>query len=429
MKYLGWLPKDIQTSLSTKRDTVLLLMLYLFNCFTFSTYTELGKVATEPWLLLAWLYGLVTLVPLFWRNKAPVAVFITQLIFVIAWMPFLWLYSPVVGVPVALYSIATNCGKKFSLPALAVSLIPNVLVAFALKSAAEEPKRFSTFVGSVGFLVLAGIGACIAGHLTRASQQHIEYLEREQAATREAEERKQAAAREAEMLAAERRKIARELHDSVSHAVTVIVLLAAGAAKVADTDLDEAKQSLGNIETTAKRAMNELRDLLAILGRGSPNDAVGTNGSGSQQGLTDLAMLLASVRATGMSVSVHLNGKQRVLAPNIDLTAYRIVQEGLTNVMKHGGKDAKPQLRIVWEADNLVIQIDNGTGLAEMANSPATSGGWGLRGLRERIHAIGGDLTAGPHREAGFRLTAILPVATPATCHEVPSVVAPHAAG
>jgi len=416
MKTLGWAPRDINISLSVKRDAFLILMLYLFNCFTFSAYPQLGQVATKPWLLLVWLYGLATLVPLFWRNRAPVTVFASQWVLIMAAWPILSRYSPVVGVPVALYAVAVHCSRKIYLLALLASLIPNGLVAAAAGFAVGPGRQLSAFASSAAFLVLMAVGACGAGRLTRASQQHIEHLEREQAAVREAE-----------VLAVERRRIARELHDSVSHAVTVIVLLAAGATRVADTNFAQAKQAMANIETTAKQAMAELRSLLAVLNSDSTNRAAGTNGLGPQSGLAGLTVLVASLRATGMPVTVHHEGIPRDLTQSVDLTAYRIIQEGLTNVLKHAGKDANPQLRLVWETQSLFIQIDNGTHLAEAAHGQAITGGWGLRGLRERAHAVGGHLDTGPHRGAGYRLTATLPVATPATPPRVPSTTVPHA--
>jgi signal transduction histidine kinase len=404
MKLAGWAPTkdDMSVMVTVTRDATLLLMLYLFNCFTFSAYTQLSHLATKPWLILVWLYGLVALVPLFWRNRAPVAIFIVQSIVIVIGWPILKYYSPVVGIPVALYAIASHRNKTICLLALLTSFIPNGLVAAADGLAVEPPQRqFATFVSSAVFLALSAIGACIAGQLTQASHRHIEYLEREQAA-----------AREAEVISAERQRIARELHDSISHAVTVIVLLSSGAARVADTSPTQAKQSLENIATIAKEAMTELRRLLAVLGNGSSghNDAAATDGPGLQPGLNDIPMLINSVRAVGVLVTAHFEGKRRALSPDVDLIAYRIVQEGLTNVLKHGGKDAKPQLRLIWEPQNLLIQIDNGIGLSEAVHSQTVINGWGLRGLRERVTSVGGSLSAAPHAGAGYRLTAILPV-------------------
>ncbi|MGH3947060.1 MAG: sensor histidine kinase [Pseudonocardiaceae bacterium] len=228
--------------------------------------------------------------------------------------------------------------------------------------------------------------------------QHVQRLESERETVREA-------------VAAERGRIARELHDIVSHAVTAIVLQAAGAARVAHTNFTQVTQSLANIEATGKQAMAELRRLLGVLEASDPAGyAAGTGELGPQPGLADLTMLLTSLRDTGMPVTVHVEGTPRNLDPSIDLAAYRIVQEGLTNVLKHGGVKSNPRLRLVWEPHSLLIQIDNDIDLAQARRGEALSVGRGLVGLRARAHATGGRLHAGPHPHGGYRLTATLPL-------------------
>jgi signal transduction histidine kinase len=224
------------------------------------------------------------------------------------------------------------------------------------------------------------------------------------------------------LLTGERRKIARELHDIVSHSVTVILLQANGAACIADTDFAQItdsdfvriKQSLAHITTTGTQTMAELRRLLEALDTGNATrDAVGISELKPQPGLADLTTLLASLRITGMPVTAHVEGTPRDLDPSVDLTAYRIVQEGLTNILKHAGKDANPRLRLAWKSQSLLIQIDNDTNSAETPRKSALSIGRGLVGLCERAHAVGGNLHAGPHHEGGYRLIATLPFSTP----------------
>ncbi len=256
---------------------------------------------------------------------------------------------------------------------------------------------------------------------SRTGQQHVPDLEREET-TREA-------------VAAERRRIARELHDIVSHAVTVIIFHAHAATQVADaaarvgnTDFAEVTRSLAHIETTGKQAIAELRRLLWMLENGDPDIAshvAGIDELGPQPGLADLTALVASLQATGLQVTAHVAGTPRDLDSSVDTAAYRIVEEGLTNVLKHGGRDASPQLRLVWENSSLLIQIDNGTNLAEAHPGQAVTVGRGLVGLHERTHAIGGHLHAGPHRGGGYRLTATTPLATPAGVSSVPHVSSP----
>jgi signal transduction histidine kinase len=393
MKIPGWVPSSIHTLPSAKRDAALLPALYLFNFFVFSSWPQLGDVATEPWLILVWLYGLAVLVPLAWRDRAPVAVFIIQWVLTLAAWPIMLSYTPVIGIPVALYAVAVHRSGKISLLALLASIILDIAIAFRVDS------DLAVFIANTMFLVIMAGGAWGAGRVTRAIQRHVESLERERERTREAE-----------VVAAERRRIARELHDIVSHAVTVIVVQAAGAARVANTNFPQVIQSLEHIETTGKQAMAELRRLLRVLDESDhPSDAAGDGKLRPQPGLEDLIVLITSLRANGMPVTMHLEGTPRNLDPGVDLIAYRIAEEGLTNAFKHAGKDSNPRLQLIWEAGSLRIQVDNDTTLAQAHRGQGLSAGRGLMGLQERVNAIGGRLHSGPHN-GGYRLTATIPL-------------------
>jgi signal transduction histidine kinase len=432
MRIPGWIPKGIPIPPSVKRDTVLLPALFLYNCFLFSSWLHLGHVATNPWLLLAWLYGLVGLFPLVWRDRAPRTVFATQWILAVAALPFMREYTPVAGIPVALYAVTVHYSRKTSLLALLASLIPSELGAAVILSKghyATLAEAIEAFIPNAVFLALLAGGAWGAGRLTRANRQHIQHLEDE----REYLERERETAREVEALAAERRRIARELHDIVSHAVTVILVQANGAACIADTEFTQItdaeftqiKQSLAHIKTTGTQTMAELRRLLWVLETGdAASDAVGISELKPQPGLADLTELLTSLRDAGMSVTVQVEGTPRDLDPSVDLTAYRIVQEGLVNVLKHAGTDANPRLHLAWKPQSLLIQIDNDTNFTKGHSGQALSGGRGLVGLRERAHAAGGDLDARPRPEGGYRLSATIPVTTPGVS-SVPCVSSP----
>jgi signal transduction histidine kinase len=415
MKISGWISKAIHTVPSVKHEAFLILVLYLFNFFSFSSWTHLGQLGTKPWLLLVWLYGLVTLIPLAWRDSAPVTVFATQWVFAVAAWPMMPHYTPVIGIPAALYAVSVHRSKKISVLALLASFIPiDLNAAVAFRTPHDNP--LTAFFSNAIYLALIAVGAWVAGRLTQASKRHVQQLERERETIREAE-----------VLAAERRRIARELHDIVSHGVTVIVLQAAGAARVAKTNFNQVTQSLAHIETTAQQTMTELQRLLGVLEDSDPaNHAAGTDEFRPQPGLVDLPELLTPLRATGMPVTVDVQGTPQDLDPSVDLAAYRIVQEGLTNVLKHAGKNSNPRLRLAWEAHSLLIQIDNDTTLAQAHRGQPLSAGRGLVGLHERAHAVGGCLSAGRHHQ-GYRLTATLPLATSATPAEVSSTTVPRA--
>lgn len=402
MRIQRWLLSSISIPPLAKRDALLLSALFIFNFFVFSSWVQLGHVAAEPWLLLVWLYGLVGLVPLAWRDEMPLTVFATQWVLTAAAWPFMSHYLPMVGINVALYSVAVHHDRRVSLLALLASSFPIGLELAVIHRANRHDFSFEMFISNVVLLVVAACWAWGLGWVTQASQRRVKDLERERES-----------AREAAVLATERRRIARELHDIVSHAVTVIVLQAAGAARVARTDFAQVIESLTHIETAGKQAMAELRRLLGVLEDSNPTSHLaGTGELQPQPGLANLPQLLTSLADAGMPVTVHTEGTPAELDSSIDLTAYRIVQEGLVNVAKHAGKNADPRLRFIWGAQGLFIQIDNNITITKAPRGvPLPGGGRGLIGLRERAHAAGGDLQAGPH-EGGYRLTATIPFAT-----------------
>jgi signal transduction histidine kinase len=386
---------------SVKRDALLLPTLFLYNCIEFSSWHKLYlHVTTEPWLFLAWLYGLAMLIPLIWRDRAPVLVFASQWVLTVAAWPILPSYTPVVGIPVALYAVAVHRSGKVSFLALLASFIPNALdAAVPFRYTANTAVAISAVIPNSAFLLFTSGLAWGLGRLTHASQRHIRQLERERETTQEA-------------VTAERRRIARELHDIVSHAVTVMVLQAGSAARIGETSFRQVTetgfrqviQSLVNIETAGRQAMMELGRLLGVL------DSAGLDKLGPQPGLKDLDALLGSLRDAGMLVTVHTDGTPRDLDPSVDLTAYRIVQEALTNVLRHAGTNTNPRLRLAWQAQSLYLQVDNDTNPTDTHRRRELSCGRGLVGLHERARAVGGHLHEGPQRD-GYRLTATLPLA------------------
>lgn len=200
----------------------------------------------------------------------------------------------------------------------------------------------------------------------------------------------------------ERSRIARELHDVVAHAISVTVVQSRGARRILDTDPDGARQALDAIEHTNTQALGDMRRLLAVL-RDTEDDA----GTTPQPSLARLDDLLADVRQSGLDVRLETSGNDRDVPPGVDLSAYRIVQEALTNVLKHGA-GATALVRIDYRPDELSVAVtDDGQGAAAVAS--AMTGGHGLIGIRERVAVVGGDIEAGRAPEGGFRVRARLP--------------------
>jgi signal transduction histidine kinase len=196
----------------------------------------------------------------------------------------------------------------------------------------------------------------------------------------------------------ERLRIARELHDTVSHALSTITVQAGAALHVGDPD--QVRAALTAIRSTGRDTLEELRATLGLL-RGSGESAAATDGAG----LDRLGSLVDAVRSAGVNVEVH-NDAGEPLPSEVDQAAYRIVQEALTNVLRHAGPEATARVRLRRIAGELMIEVDD-DGLGASADLPA--GGHGLAGMRERAAALGGSLRAGPG-DRGFTVRATLPI-------------------
>ncbi|MEU9762857.1 sensor histidine kinase [Streptomyces sp. NPDC047985] len=211
-------------------------------------------------------------------------------------------------------------------------------------------------------------------------------------------------------VAAERARIARELHDVVAHNVSVMVVQADGAAYVMDAAPDQAKQALETISSTGRQALAEMRRLLGVLRTG---DAEESGEYVPQPDVGQIEDLVEQVRQTGLTVDFKIEGTPRPLPSGVELTAYRIVQEALTNTRKHGGPEAGASVRLVYFDDGLGLLVeDDGRGAAhEMYEDGGADGaGHGMIGMRERVGMVGGTLDAGPRPGGGFRISALLPL-------------------
>ncbi|WP_158853254.1 sensor histidine kinase [Saccharothrix deserti] len=341
------------------------------------------------WFAVGYL-GLV-FVLLLARRRHPAAVFAAVLALVA-------LAEPVSGHPfraeivvyVALFTVAVRCRVEVAGVALVGALL------YGIRSSTPEfdpaqPEELVVDLAAAAYLTVLPLSVWVAGRGVRASREHAQVLE----ARRELEAR--------QAVVEERGRIARELHDVVSHAVTVMVLQAAGGRRVLDRDPARAGRAFDTIEQVGEDAMGELRRMLDVL-------RTDVDTAELRSGVDDVPGLLDSFRAAGVQVVLRVTGEPRVVAPSVDLAVYRVVQEGLTNVTKHAGAGASAEVRMTWTADRVEIEVtDDGGG--DAAPRRGLSTGHGLSGLRERCAALGGNLTTGQPHGGGFRLTAVLPVA------------------
>jgi signal transduction histidine kinase len=244
------------------------------------------------------------------------------------------------------------------------------------------------------FLFVLFTAAYFFGSTVRNRRLYSEQLEERAAALER--DRDQDAKR---AVAEERLRIAQELHDVVAHSMGVIAVQAGVGAHVIDTDPAEAKRSLEAISHTSRSTLAEIRRMLGVL-----RDDTGASYAPAP-GLADLDRLVRDVGAAGLDVDVRSEGARSELPPGVDFTAYRIVQESLTNVLKHAGP-ARATVTVGYEDTALRLEIvDDGRGV----NGRATEGGHGLMGMRERVGVYGGSFEAGPRTGGGFRVAARLP--------------------
>jgi signal transduction histidine kinase len=243
--------------------------------------------------------------------------------------------------------------------------------------------------GSFFFSATLAVAPWLFGRIARA--RHLRLL----AAEREQEQRARIAVGD------ERARIARELHDVVAHSVGVIVLQAQGARRVFERDPERAREALESIERTARTALADMRGSLGVLRREDDERALAP-----QPGVDDLNQLIEEARAGGLTVELAVEGERVPLPQGIDLSAYRIVQEALTNVIKHAGR-ARARVTLRYLDDELEVEVaDDGRG-----PGPAGDGsGLGIIGMRERVEAHGGRLDAGAGTEGGFLVRASLPL-------------------
>jgi signal transduction histidine kinase len=322
------------------------------------------------------------IVPLFWRRRWPIAVALVQFagMFLVLSAP---LIASVLAVFVGIYSVGLYSPHRLASLALPIGFA-------ALLAAVGIPGDFYTSPVPAWAAVLAGgAGLWLAGSAVRDLEERAGRLERERAL----------AGRLA--AAGERARIARELHDQVAHSVSVMVVQAGAARTVVGTRPERAAEALRTVETGGREALAELRHLLGTLGDSGDETALAP-----QPGLDQLDTLVGRLGTAGLPVTVHLEGVPRAVPPGADLTAYRIVQEALTNVLRHaGGAPAEVTLR--FGPEELVVEITNGPGRALPA---APGAGRGLLGMRERAAVYGGDVEAAPQEDGGFGVRARIPL-------------------
>ncbi|NEA54651.1 sensor histidine kinase [Streptomyces sp. SID13666] len=292
------------------------------------------------------------------------------------------------AVDLVLGFIVATCTRRAAIAGVAVSFAVQLLVIGGFAHG-------DNVTVNVVIALLAMAAACTVGLLSRERREHAVALRSQEVA---------------EAVTAERLRIARELHDMVAHSIAIIAIQAGAGSQVVKTRPAEAGEALRAIEATSRETLSGLRRTLVAL-RQADLDAAASGQAplAPSQGLADIERLAAATAEAGVRVDVHRSGAQRSLPADIDLSAYRIVQESLTNVVRHAGI-GRCRVLIDYGDEALSVEVvDDGRGTA--ANGSAH--GFGIVGMRERAGLLRGHLSAGPRPEGGFRVAARLPLPEP----------------
>ncbi|MER7190967.1 sensor histidine kinase [Streptomyces flaveolus] len=349
-----------------------------------------GVRTPDPFSLLLMVLGAAALVL---RRRAPLAVLVfTGCLSIVECVTGDPRAPVVMSAVVALYTVAATTDRSTT---WRVGLLTMTVLTGAAMLAGPLPWYAQD---NLAVFAWTGIGAT-AGDAVRSRRAFVRAI-RERAEKAERTREEEARRRVAE----ERLRIARDLHDVVAHHIALVNVQAGVAAHVMDKRPDQAKEALAHVREASRSALNELRATVGLL-RQSDDPKAPTEPA---PGLDRLDELVATFHHAGLHIEVARADQGTTLPTAVDLAAYRIIQEALTNVQKHAGPRAKAEVSIVRVGPNIEVTVlDDGAG---GTGAPADGGGHGLLGMRERVTAVRGTLTTGPRYGGGFRVHAILPV-------------------
>jgi signal transduction histidine kinase len=377
----------------------------------FAISTPLPLATHRPGLALLLL---VLTAPLVVRRRHPVPVFaVVSLAAFVQWLTVVQLGLYDGALLISLYTVAAYTSRRWSIPALGVGLVGGSLAWWTVHTG-----RGVQLGGLVAPTVVV-LAVWIGGRTMRTRRRYLAELE-ERAGRLERE--RDALARAA--VAEERARIAREMHDVVAHTVAVMVAQAEGASVVVRSAPERAEHALEVISDAGRSALGELRRMLGVLRDQPPTDDPPTQAPAAPQtapqpGLTDLEPLVRSVRASGLPVRYVREGADAPVDPTLALAVYRIVQESLTNTLKHAGPGTPTQLTYRRTTREIELEVLDHGPRGDRPPPASTTGGHGVTGMRERVAVFGGDFSALPTPSGGWRVRAILPV-VPA-CTSTPS--------
>jgi signal transduction histidine kinase len=339
-------------------------------------FTQSGKPAYRASALF------LNTVPLLWRRRFPITMYVIQNVGL-----FLWLAPPLITPLVAVFfgCYSMSLYSRHRAASLAVPLGQAALLAVI-----GIPRAFYTPAIPAWLAELtAGVGVWLAGDAVRGLEERSRRLERERELVTQV------------AIAEEQARIARELHDIVAHSVSLMVVQAGAARRLIAGSPERAAGALQTVEESGRAALTELRQLLGVLSEDSAQAALAP-----QPGLAQLDVLVDRLRQTGFAVDLAREGTPRPLPPGLELAAYRVIQEALTNALKHAG-GAPTRVLVRFADGRLDLEVRNARG---QAAPEAEGAGRGLVGMQQRVAVYGGELEAGPLPEGGFAVRARLPL-------------------
>jgi signal transduction histidine kinase len=349
----------------------------------------------HPTTVLTWLLAAVIVAPILTHRRFPRASVAVCLAAVALFAAGRYVAYPGYAIFVLTFDIALHSDEQVSVPTLFASA---VVLGVAVDLQPAKVAVLATYLLSEIFV---GAAWLLGWNLRRRRARWAELRARTERLEREREEEARRAVTE------ERLRIARELHDVIAHSMSVIAVQSAVGNHVIDAQPAEARQALAAIEATSRSALTEMRRLLGVLRQeGEPRGSLTP-----APGLADLGSLVSQVRDAGLQVWINVEGQRESVPPGIDLSAYRVIQEALTNVIKHAGS-AAATVTIRYRDDSVTVEIANQAPAVPVAHVPAprTGSGHGIIGMRERVAVFGGEFSAGPRPDGGFLVRACFPI-------------------
>ncbi|MEV8375275.1 sensor histidine kinase [Kribbella sp. NPDC056861] len=349
------------------------------------------------------LVGFGMLVPLVWRRSHPELVFFTVSgVAVLQWLAGAQLQPGNVGLLIALYAISVYGEVRFSRIALGIGGL-GVLMATARYWSSSDWRQQITMMVALGALVF---GVWAFGERRRTRGLYVAQLEERAIQAERDRDRESKLA-----VSNERTRIAREIHDVVAHGLSIMIVQADGGLYAADASPEQAKKALATIGDTGRASLTEMRKMLGLLKQDTQPE-LDPDQPRPQPGISSLPELVENVRQAGLTVDYEVTGTSRDLPALLGLTTYRIVQEGLTNTLKHAGPGAHTSVHLDFGREMLTVVVtDDGRGGGV---APSHDPGHGLVGMRQRASISGGTVNAGPKAGGGYEVIAKLPYNLPA---------------